>query len=84
MVPWRARCGGKAVVASMYFSVSVLWFDPDGVFVHRSRLGPARNAEGVTVLSVLPPRGPRRDAGLVDAFFGLPRTRRDASAVVFF
>jgi hypothetical protein len=71
-------------VASMHFSVSVLWFDPDGVFVHRSRLGPARNAEGVTVLSVLPPRGPRRDAGLVDAFFGLPRTRRDASAVVFF
>lgn len=50
-------------MASMYFSVSVLWFDPDGVFIHRSRLGPARNAEGVTVLSVLPPRGPRRDSG---------------------
>lgn len=74
--------GGEAVVAVMCFSVSARFgFDSDGVFGHRSRLGPARNAEGrygsLCSLFSLPVSG----RWLVTS---LPHKRRDASAVVSF
>ena len=54
-------------MAVMCFSVSARFgFDSDGVFGHRSRLGPARNAEGG--YGSLCSSSPCRDAGWLPAY----------------
>jgi len=78
VVPWRGRGreGRRLWPSCAFLFRRALGFDSDGVFGHRSRLGPARNAEGG--YGSLCSSSPRRDAGW------LPHERRDASAVVSF